>query len=169
MFPSSSLNITVLTVLPILYSTCSWQYDLFANRIEYSIVEESSAVVLATRNIARTVSGAATSTNATFPTVTVPLFEITGYTARHEGHLDMVAYTPVVTEAQRAEWQRYAIDNMDWIEQSRMFLSGKEEGGDGASSTNTAVRPFIWQMDELGQEIPAFPAPYLPMWQVRGC
>ena len=125
---------------------------------------------MATKNIARTVSGAAASTNATFPTVTVPLFEITGYTARHEANLDMVAYTPVVTKGQRADWQRYAVENMDWIEESRMFLAGKEaeekDVNQGATSTNTAVRPFIWQMDEFGKETPAFPSPYLPMWQV---
>lgn len=142
-----------------------FQFELFAHRIEYAVLEGSGAVATATKNIARTVSGAAASTNSSFPNVTVPFFEITGYTARHEAYLNMVAYTPVVTESERAAWQAYAVDNMDWIEQSRMFLGGKPDDMGHASSTNMAVRPFIWQKDEVGQVGPAFPSPYLPIWQ----
>ena len=145
----------------------SFQYKLFANRIEYAVAEGIEAVVLATRNIAKTVSGAAKSTESSFPNVTVPLFEITGYTARHEAHLDMVAYTPVVTETQRAAWQSYSADNIGWVAQSRLFLEGKEaDEASFTSSTSTAVRPFIWQMNEMGEKISAFPSPYLPIWQV---
>ena len=129
-------------------------------------MEGSSAVVTATQNIAKTVSGATASTNSTFPNVTVPFFEITGYTARHEANLDVVTYTPVVTESERAAWQTYAVDNLDWIQESRMFLGGKPDDMDHASSTNMAVRPFIWQRDEVGRAGPAFPSPYLPIWQV---
>jgi len=140
-------------------------YNLFAHRIEYSIGEESQAVVVATQNMARTISGAAASTNSSFPTVSVPLFEITGYTARHEASLEMISYTPIVTEGERTKWQSYAIDQIGWIEESRAFLGGKQGDSKGTNSTNRSVRPFIWQQDETGNAIPAYPAPYLPIWQ----
>ena len=143
------------------------QYDLFVHRIKYTVEEESRAVVVATQNLAKTFSGAAASSNSSFPLVSVPLFEITGYTARGESGIDMAAYTPIVTELERAAWQEYALAEMGWISTSRAFLAGKGEDPGITGSTNTAVKPFVWQHDELGNEVPAFPSPYLPMWQVR--
>lgn len=142
------------------------QYNLFVHRIEYTVEEEINAIIVATQNLAKTISGAATSTNASFPLVSVPLFEITGHTARSESGLEMASYTPIVTEGQRADWQAYALQEIGWIEQSRQFLTGKGADPVITGSTNTAVRPFVWQHDETGSEIPAFPSPYLPLWQV---
>ena len=139
------------------------------HRIEVAIREESRAVVVASQNMARTFSGAGTSTNSSFPLVSVPLFEIARYTARHEADIEMMTYTPVLSEGMRNEWQRYSADNSGWIEESRQFLGGKEDEKHRAESTNTAVRSYVWQMDEVGRAIPAFPSPYLPIWQVSSC
>jgi len=120
---------------------------------------------VATQNIAATISGAAVSTNSSFPTVSVPLFEITGYMARHEASIRMISYTPLVTEQERIEWQSYANDHIGWIEESRAFLVGKQDTAKGTNSNNISVRPFIWQHDGTGSEIAAYPGPYLPVWQ----
>lgn len=124
-------------------------------------------MVTATQNIAKTISGAATSTNSTFPLVTVPLIEISGYTGRHEAYVDMFAYSPIVSEAARVQWQDYAVEHMDWVVESRTFLQGKGDDSVPTSSTNTAMRDFIWQAnDDDTAIIPSTSSPYLPMWQI---
>ena len=140
------------------------QYNLFAARIEYAMYEESEAVALATQNIATTMSGAASSGDSTFPLVSLPLFEINGYTARSESTLELAFYTPLVTGSQKERWQSYAVDEMGWIKESREFLIGK---GIEMNSTNTATNPFIWEFDERGTRIASRESPYLPLWQVR--
>jgi hypothetical protein len=138
--------------------------------VQYSVNKESHDVALATRTIARTISGAATSTDSTgFPFVRAPLFEIIGYTARQEApSVDLFTFTPIVVISQRPEWESFSMRHADWIEESRAFLAGKgaatslSEEGEGNSIT-----PYIWETDAQGNSIPAPPSPFkLPIWQV---
>jgi hypothetical protein len=137
---------------------------LFVTRIQYAIESETEAVALATQNIATTISGAAKSTNATFPFVTQPLFEINGYTARSESTLEIGVYTPTVVESQKDQWQSYAVNKIDWIDESRAFL--KDKGIETDSATNEA-HPVIWEIDSTGTRVPSIQGPYLPIWLVR--
>lgn len=146
------------------------QYDLFAHTIQYSVNKESRDVALATRTIARTISGAAAAVDSPgFPFVRAPLFEIIGYTARQEApSVDIFAFTPIITISQRPQWESFSVRNVDWIEESRAFLAGK--GGVASLSEeeeSNSITPYIWETDTEGNSIPATPAPFkLPIWQV---
>jgi hypothetical protein len=72
--------------------------------------------------------------NTTWPLFTVPDFEVQAATARNDSQALMIAYLPLITDAQRTEWERYSIENQGWIQESN---------GDTSSSAEQ-IRDQIW-------------------------
>ena len=56
--------------------------------------------------------------NTTFPFHTEPEYEITGGFVDGMGGIMSVAFAPFVTPSQKEEWEQYAWDHQDWVENS---------------------------------------------------
>ena len=84
----------------------------------------------------------------------------------------MVAFTPLISEVDKGQWQQYAFSRQEWIEESRAIISNNqgeledESALVGIDALNANITPMIWQRDRDYIPIPALgPAPYAPFWQ----
>jgi hypothetical protein len=103
-----------------------------------------------------------------FPFVTVPKFEILGESTRRQSGMEVVAYTPMVTEENVPAWLNYSIANQGWMDESRKVAVSSGEGSLQVSDyLPGGIMPFIFEFDETTQIIPSKgPAPYFPLWHM---
>jgi len=103
-----------------------------------------------------------------FPFVTVPAWELYACHARQQAGLEGIAYTPIVTTANLANWSNYSVSNQNWIQQSRQImleLSNDTQAGLGNHYVNTSILPMIYETTATGTEPVTGPGPFLPIWQ----
>jgi hypothetical protein len=60
-------------------------------------------------------------TEAVFPYVTHPYYEIAGGYVDGMGMLTNVAFAPLVKAEERSEWEEYAVQNQGWLEKSAVL------------------------------------------------
>lgn len=123
-------------------------------------------MVLAFRTLSETITASSFSTNETFPFVTVPMFEVQGQHARQQSGIEIFAYTPLVKESQRDEWQAYSNTHQGWIQESRRQVLGGGGTLKSSSYLDVPIAPFLWQRDKDGNPVPASGSdPFAPIWQ----
>jgi hypothetical protein len=95
------------------------------------------------------------------------------YQQRLRSGFEGIAFTPLVSEANKVQWQQYAFSRQGWIEESRAIIAntkGKLEDESalvGIDALNDAFTPILWQLDPDYNPIPALgPGPYAPFWQM---
>ena len=62
--------------------------------------------------------------NETFPFVTIPNYEERAAAARASSQALLIAYLPLVQDADRNDWESYSVENQDWIQSS--YQTGTE-------------------------------------------
>jgi hypothetical protein len=84
----------------------------------------------------------------------------------------MVAFTPLISETDKGQWQQYAFSRQEWIEESRAIIANNqgeledESALVGIDALNANITPMIWQRDPDYIPIPALGiGPYAPFWQ----
>jgi hypothetical protein len=94
------------------------------------------------------------------------------YQQRYRSGIEMVAFTPLISEANKGQWQQYAFFRQGWVEESRAIVASAqgeledESALVGIDALKTNITPMIWQRDSDYIPIPALgPAPYAPFWQ----
>ncbi len=105
----------------------------------------------------------ALSTNETFPSVTLPYFEVAaGRDVRQvTGIIGSVAFAPLVTLDQKAEWEAYSLQHQNWLEESERALSLP------SSYQGLNISSYIYDRDVNGNTYPVQGVgPYFPLWQV---
>jgi hypothetical protein len=141
-------------------------YFSFAHTIEDASQFHITNMNLAFKNLGEIITTAAQATNASFPFVTVPKFEVYGRHARLQSGIETFTFNPFITDETRAAWQAYSIQNQGWLKESRdIFLGGDE--GNHQDYIDGPITPIIWQRQADGSPIPT-PGPdtYAPVWQV---
>ena len=120
------------------------------------------------QGLAETITGAAIANQQKFPFVTVPQFEIQGEYARKTSGVEVISYAPLVSEAQRRQWEEFAWNNQDWLEESRAYSRTGEEVLHTSVYFETPINPYIYQFDPIDDStlIPAVDSPFLPAWHV---
>jgi hypothetical protein len=94
------------------------------------------------------------------------------YQQRLRSGIEMVAFTPLISEVDKGQWQQYSFSRQEWIEESRAIIANTqgeledESALVGIDALNANITPIIWQRDPDYIPIPALgPAPYAPFWQ----
>jgi hypothetical protein len=94
------------------------------------------------------------------------------YQQRLRSGIELVAFTPLISEVDKGQWQQYAFSRQDWIEESRAIIANTqgeledESALVGIDAVNANITPMIWQLDPDYIPISALgPAPYAPFWQ----
>ena len=131
----------------------------------------SENLFTAMKSAALTVSGAAISSNATFPYVTVPAFEILGQTTRAQSGIEFLLFTPLVNESTKDDWGPYTEKNQGWIEESRkLALTSGEATVFSSDYSMDPIKPYLFEYDLEKLEIePTTKPPFFPIWQMSPC
>lgn len=103
--------------------------------------------------------------NVNWPFTTLPDFEVRGATARNSSQAIIIALLPMVSDADRAEWEAYSQSHQGWIQESH----GESQLG------GTPMQPIaeeIYRRQELNDSTkipvpdPEGAGPYAPVWQL---
>jgi hypothetical protein len=86
--------------------------------VENQLARKVSAVDDSLRIAA--VTSHALNTNASWPFVTIPDYDLRAESARDLGDEFSVALHPLVSLDDREEWGQYSIDNIDWLWQAKL-------------------------------------------------
>jgi hypothetical protein len=163
-----------------------FQYRAFTQAVKTVSESELSDFAQAMFSLAQsitvaglTVAAASSAPNdSPFPFVRIPMFEVHGSQARKFSGVEVVAWSPIVTEAQRPFWAEFVQQQDEWYEESKILLSytsQEEENNDddhdhngNSNAVDDAIRPYIWCGNRTGDglTIPLPPgADFAPIWQ----
>jgi hypothetical protein len=114
-----------------------------------------------------TIASSATTSNQSFPFVTVPLFEVYGDTARIQSGFESVTYTPLVLEQEVSGWINYSLANQNWLLESRAIVVAQQNVTQQVvSAKNGSIPAHVYQFNINGSLITSLPpGPYAPTWQ----
>lgn len=131
---------------------------------------------MAFNELSVTITAFSLQSNASFPYVTMPMFEVSGQQARLKSGVELFAYCPIVSQSQKTSWENYTVDHQDWIAYNReIYLSSDfaQPGTNYDQNDNATVTPYIWQYGNDGStttsnnsSISSMDPPYAPTWQV---
>jgi hypothetical protein len=131
------------------------------------------------QQMSASVTASALMTEAIFPNLTQPYFEISGGYTHGMGGLMAVAFAPLVKAERESEWVEYSIANQGWIEESKRLKEIHPGHQDPLHDTiqdhehhrmlqSEPVTPFIWRWED-GKRVPETGLPgqvFAPLWQV---
>lgn len=127
--------------------------------------------------LALDLSSYARGTNATWPLVTLPDFDMRGGSTRSLADALSIMLLPVVTEETRTSWEEYSVNHQDWIPQEAMHVA-KEAMDVDVTKDPEQVAMVARRQQEMGQQkgipreifnangIVSGPGPFLPLWQM---
>jgi class 3 adenylate cyclase len=161
--------------------------DSFELRLERKLSAVDSLQIAVTSHVM--------NTNASWPFITIPDFDLRGSNANDLGDTLMVALHPLVTSGDRVAWENYTVNSIDWLYQAeaRQPSAARElrkTAGDRGLASTRAVTPPDGQnrqedpgvapdfsmghsndifkfndLNEFGVSIDEGDGPYLPAWQ----
>ena len=120
--------------------------------------------------LALDLSSYARGTNATWPLVTLPDFDMRGGSTRSLMDALSIMLLPVVTEETRTSWEDYSVNHQDWIPQEPVDVH--------SANKPEQIAMVARREQEMGQQqgIPSEifngngtvhgPGPFLPLWQM---
>jgi hypothetical protein len=108
------------------------------------------------------ITSAAIATNATFPFVTVPNFEVLGAATRAQSGIEMLFWQPIlVNDKKKQKWIEYSLQNQGWVDESRALAmkhaqqQQQQQQQDGSTTTYSpanyifnSIPDFIWDRDD---------------------
>jgi class 3 adenylate cyclase len=117
--------------------------------------------------------------NATWPFVTVPLFEVMGELTRQKTGLEIVIMAPWVTASDATRWEQYSQQNFQWWRsQSQGIAVSSDAGLVPTDYQDGGIIPFIFEVPDdniayetgnitIAQSRMVNPqGPYMPIWQM---
>ena len=158
-----------------------------ADRIIFSFQDGIERRLGAVNAMANIITSHAHHSNESFPFVTVPNFVTRGSDIRIQADAMVIHYMPLVTDDNREEWERYAMDNRHHLTdafaedelqrrtQDRRYNLERQLQQSNASKQITVMEdgtdfhPVIYSSvpGQPRQDEPKGQGPYLPMWQRR--
>lgn len=120
--------------------------------------------------LADIITGYAGKVGATFPFVTLPLFEVQAEHTRQASHAEVLTYAPFVAEEERKEWEAFAWKNQQWIKNSRDISLMGQGNLEWSQYLDAPISDIIYEHEKPEPpfvQIPAVHSPFLPAWHVR--
>ena len=126
-----------------------------------------------------TITTFALAKNSSFPTVTVPHFEVHGVLNNKISQNVQVTFAPLVKKENKETWDNYSVNNQGWINESLALATGylREDrfiGGNHTNFVQTQISPYIYRFSNVTtgtrvvQTEPGVqfgPGNYAPVWQ----
>lgn len=171
-----SLSTPLLTTILI-----QFQYDGFVSDIVSLVHWENQYNFALMEQLAASVTSAALMTNATFPYLTQPHFEITGGFVDGMGGIMSASFSPLIRGEDQREWEMYATENKGWLQESAWLrkvdfahqdaLHGTIQDHEHdrmlqAESDQIAAKVYRWQDNEQVPVIASSGQVLAPIWQV---
>ena len=118
-----------------------------------------------------TIVAYAQNSNAEWPFVTVPFFELHGAHARDIAHVDFFSFSPRVEESKRSEWESYSVNNQWWLQDSQNTTVTASEREEIISSLEKSIPDRIYGLKEGEGDDVVFTTdigtgPYFPLWEM---
>jgi class 3 adenylate cyclase len=109
------------------------QFVGYADRIAENFNDRMHANLLALDSFSISSTSYALNTENSWPMITVPDFAIRSWTTRQEMKAETLGLLPIVTTDKRQEWENYAMDNQNWIEEAREWENEKGKSSSPSS------------------------------------
>jgi hypothetical protein len=96
--------------------------------------------------------------SASFPFITMPLFETNAGHLREEENVEVIAFHPLVRHIERADWEAYSVQEQGWIGQARAINTSPHINDNGIQNDvyyDEGFTPFIQETNEWGFKIHA--------------
>jgi hypothetical protein len=100
------------------------QFSGYALEIDDVATHESRAIYLVLAGLANTITSYALGTNATWPYVTIPHYEIRGENFREITSTNLISFAPIVQQIQK--WNEYSFQNQGWLKESFDYRGYRE-------------------------------------------
>ena len=105
----------------------------------------------AAEDLGQTIAAFAASTGSKFPNVTVDNFEVLASQQREISGIELMTFTPIVTDEQRLGWQEFAWNNQQWISESRRFAVGNDDESTvwfkGKNFVDGNITPLVYEVE----------------------
>ena len=117
------------------------------------------------QSLSETITTSSITRNETFPFVVVPNFEVLAHNARVLSGTELIAFTPLVSDADKYKWYQFSSENQGWVKESRDYLIQNNADLEKTFIDGRIV-PVIYQRDAATGEIieAPGPGPYTPTW-----
>eukprot|EP00934_Nitzschia_sp_Nitz4_P002763 Nitzschia sp. Nitz4//scaffold207_size38617//10//3538//NITZ4_007669-RA/size38617-snap-gene-0.0-mRNA-1//1//CDS//3329541587//2753//frame0 len=113
-------------------------------------------------NMALALTSYASASEATWPYVTMPAFEVQASTLRGRLNSEWVSLVTLVEEDDRQAWEDYSVEEQKWISESLEYADEEDFGN--------SIVPYIFRIDkETGESYRDNVEPngfYAPIWQI---
>lgn len=100
------------------------QFSLHSTTIRDIIKVRIESMMENMDDFAEEMTAYAHGANSTYPSVTIPFFEVKASHVRRKAGVEILTVQSLVTAANLAEWESYSVDNAYWVEQGRDIASG---------------------------------------------
>jgi hypothetical protein len=143
------------------------EFDALATKVvdsfEFNVARKLGAI----DSLDISITSYAVGTNSTFPFVTLPDFDLRAANTLALADTLSVAFVPLVTQANRAEWESYSVDNEAWITTALNRQTASVGRRAQAPETIGLSTPVITAFAEDGALVPQpdGAGPYFPLWQ----
>eukprot|EP00339_Tiarina_fusa_P025260 CAMPEP_0117016014 /NCGR_PEP_ID=MMETSP0472-20121206/12683_1 /TAXON_ID=693140 ORGANISM="Tiarina fusus, Strain LIS" /NCGR_SAMPLE_ID=MMETSP0472 /ASSEMBLY_ACC=CAM_ASM_000603 /LENGTH=1517 /DNA_ID=CAMNT_0004719937 /DNA_START=135 /DNA_END=4688 /DNA_ORIENTATION=+ len=130
-------------------------YDTF----KFSVERKLGAI----DSLSIAITSLAVDSQATWPNFTVPDFEFRASSIRELADAASVVLSPLVSDAERAGWEAYSVENAEWVEDAAEFLTGRRKLE--TEQVNGISKDIFEFKDGVDRTVDQSGEPYLPMWQ----
>jgi len=129
--------------------------------------------------LSTTVTSLTMSKNMAWPNVTIPHFDLRAREAEDLSGLELIVFSPVVTQEEKAGWEQYAWEHQDWIAEDLLYHGNdslhpgsispeiypyyEEGGGGGVGTTDDHEQSPEGRRELLTAYNQSF---HVPVWQL---
>jgi hypothetical protein len=95
------------------------------------------------------------------------MFEVAGQHARAQSRNELISYAPFVAADEKEEWEQYAGENLEWLDEGRKIRLQKDQTVQVTSFIEGSIPPKIVEFTAVGgvQLSPPGREFYSPVWQ----
>jgi hypothetical protein len=140
--------------------------------MEELVHDEARNVFMTVENFATVITSETLSTQATWPFVTVPHFEVRGLELNELSNSLMIGFSPLVPGHLKEAWETYATHMQDWIEEGVDYNIDLHKEFIWQVEHLEPISPHIYKLSDSAKDDPETAripvtgdGPFLPVWQ----
>ena len=104
-----------------LFASVLEQFRTFADEIVDMSNTNAENIFGQVNNLATTITSYSSSSNRTWPNVTLPHFDLRAREAEDLSGIELIIFMPVVTESEKLGWEDYAWKHQTWIDEDLKY------------------------------------------------
>lgn len=163
--PPSSENLGGHCVYTVAFYPSDVQ-DNIAKPVTSSPKYEINTVEFAMDFVRQSINDTVRFQNISWPFVTVPGFEALAESAMKMSGLEIMLFTPLVTEALSGTWVRYSLAFQGWLQEARELALERDPSRDASLYLDGAATAVIYEVNGTNNIAATPPGPFFPIWQL---